>query len=498
MGLRFARARTRIRTRVIQGLWVALFSLVFLFSTVVMGGEAFTLRLRQAYPLADGIKVYFDLVDGKEEQVRDLTQDQLELTVSLGKDPANVAEVKPFVQTDEGVAYIFLVDLSKSLTEKEFQAMKKAMGIWVDSLTEKDRAAVVTFGETVQIAQEFTGDQTVLQKAIDVLHPKDMKTQLHRGVAKAIELGRRSDPNLPTRRAIITLSDGREDFTGGMVKDEVLAMLKEDRIPLYALGFYRPPLSEEKQKYLDTLGEFARRSGGDYYQMNSTSISESYSKIRRRILGSYVARVDCQKQVMDGSVYHLRLNLSQDGKALSDGLDLRLLPVVGAQEQESPGGSGKGWFFLGIIVLIIITGAFVVVFFKSKAVNSDYPVDEIINEDESSFEVEKPVLPGIKLKIITTGKNQEDQAFEVKLVDRITIGREKAGNELCLKDQEISRRHCEITRQDELVFIFDLESRNGTFVNGVPIAGRHRLENGDLVQIGRTELRISFSPEIIE
>src|SRR5690554_3834689 len=319
MGLGRARARARIRARVKMGLWVALVSLVFFFSTVVMAGEASTLRLRQACPLADEIKVYFDLLDEKEEQVQGLTGEEMGLSVHLGKDPAVVADVKSFVQTDEGVAYIFLVDLSKSLTAKEFQAMKKAMGIWVDSLTDQDRAAVVTFGETVQVAQEYTGDRTVLQKAIDILHPKDMKTQLHRGVAKAVELGRRSDPNLPTRRVIITLSDGQEDFTGGMVKDEVLAMLKEDRIPLYALGFYRPPLSEEKQKYLDTLGEFARRSGGDYYQMNSTSISESYSKIRRRILGSYVARVDCQKQVMDGSVYHLRLNLSQDGKALSDG-----------------------------------------------------------------------------------------------------------------------------------------------------------------------------------
>ena len=136
------------------------------------------------------------------------------------------------------------------------------------------------------------------------------------GLAKAIELGRRSDPQLPTRRWLSRSPMAVEDYTGGMVKDEVLAMLMEDRIPIYALGFYRPPLSAEKQRYLDVLGEFARRSGGDYWQMNSTPIVQAYSNVRRRILQSYVVSVACPEQVMDGSVTHLRLNLTQEEKSL--------------------------------------------------------------------------------------------------------------------------------------------------------------------------------------
>jgi pSer/pThr/pTyr-binding forkhead associated (FHA) protein len=40
------------------------------------------------------------------------------------------------------------------------------------------------------------------------------------------------------------------------------------------------------------------------------------------------------------------------------------------------------------------------------------------------------------------------------------------------------------------VWIVDLGSTNGTYVNGQPVSGRERLEEGDLVRVGETELRI--------
>ncbi|WP_309897495.1 GGDEF domain-containing protein [Archangium sp.] len=54
-------------------------------------------------------------------------------------------------------------------------------------------------------------------------------------------------------------------------------------------------------------------------------------------------------------------------------------------------------------------------------------------------------------------------------------------------DQEaISRNHACITNTTRGVFIKDLESTNGTFVNDQPVKGEKALSNGDLVKIGRT------------
>ena len=69
--------------------------------------------------------------------------------------------------------------------------------------------------------------------------------------------------------------------------------------------------------------------------------------------------------------------------------------------------------------------------------------------------------------------------------DALIIGRETAAN-VCLADGAVSRRHSKIEKKDEGFVITDLESLNGTFVNGVPIRSRV-LEHGDRVRIGDSQ-----------
>ncbi len=64
----------------------------------------------------------------------------------------------------------------------------------------------------------------------------------------------------------------------------------------------------------------------------------------------------------------------------------------------------------------------------------------------------------------------------------VTIGREP-DNQFCISDQAISRRHCLLTLADDQVTITDLDSRNGVFVNELPIKQR-RLEHGDVIRLG--------------
>jgi transcriptional regulator with GAF, ATPase, and Fis domain len=67
-----------------------------------------------------------------------------------------------------------------------------------------------------------------------------------------------------------------------------------------------------------------------------------------------------------------------------------------------------------------------------------------------------------------------------------SIGREPS-NHLWTVDPALSRRHCLVTRDGEQVIIRDLDSRNGTVVNGVPVK-QHTLRHGDQVSIGDSVL----------
>jgi phosphoserine phosphatase RsbU/P len=72
--------------------------------------------------------------------------------------------------------------------------------------------------------------------------------------------------------------------------------------------------------------------------------------------------------------------------------------------------------------------------------------------------------------------------------DLITIGRSKK-NDLVLADQWLSRIHAEIRRENGRHFIRDLDSRNGTYVNGMRLSQRVPLQNGDVVTLGDQQIR---------
>jgi hypothetical protein len=72
----------------------------------------------------------------------------------------------------------------------------------------------------------------------------------------------------------------------------------------------------------------------------------------------------------------------------------------------------------------------------------------------------------------------------------ITIGRAD-DNTLALDgDEYASGHHARIELQRDGVWLHDLHSTNGTFVNGERVSGRRRLHDGDSVRIGETELRL--------
>ncbi|MBC8290035.1 MAG: FHA domain-containing protein [Planctomycetes bacterium] len=68
--------------------------------------------------------------------------------------------------------------------------------------------------------------------------------------------------------------------------------------------------------------------------------------------------------------------------------------------------------------------------------------------------------------------------------------------EIVVAHEKSSRRHCEVFYRNRKWYIRDLESRNGTRLNGEKIIGEDLLEHGDLVQVAKT--RIMFTNELTD
>lgn len=67
----------------------------------------------------------------------------------------------------------------------------------------------------------------------------------------------------------------------------------------------------------------------------------------------------------------------------------------------------------------------------------------------------------------------------------VSIGRDFS-NDIPVPDAEISRRHARFIVKPDGVYIEDLGSTNGTFLNGVRLSAPKRLANGDLVTLAES------------
>jgi FHA domain len=111
-----------------------------------------------------------------------------------------------------------------------------------------------------------------------------------------------------------------------------------------------------------------------------------------------------------------------------------------------------------------------------------YQVDE--TGEIRPMDLEEVTHEGATL-VIRSGGGRSGEAFNLG-GERLTIGRSPEA-EIFLDDVTVSRNHALLVRRRDGLYIDDLGSLNGTYVNRRRIES-HRLQNGDELQVGKYKL----------
>ncbi|MBW4829138.1 MAG: FHA domain-containing protein [Clostridiaceae bacterium] len=91
------------------------------------------------------------------------------------------------------------------------------------------------------------------------------------------------------------------------------------------------------------------------------------------------------------------------------------------------------------------------------------------------------------LKLINQKETLPFKVKEAYSLDKdTTIGRGNQNN-IIIKDPYISKKHLKIVKDEGDYYLEDLESANGTFVNGDKIMDVVKLRNGDRIRLGQVE-----------
>ncbi len=89
----------------------------------------------------------------------------------------------------------------------------------------------------------------------------------------------------------------------------------------------------------------------------------------------------------------------------------------------------------------------------------------------------------LRLRVLEPAE-RKGEVFD--LGDELTVGRASGCSIVLAEDTFVSQVHARLWARDGDVFVEDLGSRNGTFVNGDPATAATRLRRGDRVQFGQT------------
>jgi pSer/pThr/pTyr-binding forkhead associated (FHA) protein len=121
---------------------------------------------------------------------------------------------------------------------------------------------------------------------------------------------------------------------------------------------------------------------------------------------------------------------------------------------------------------------------------ADLDTTMVISAD--SIKAPKPAgsFPPRSLVLEVVNGNEAGKIFEFS--QKMIVGRSKA--DIPLKDGKVSRQHASIEKTAEGYLYTDLNSMNGSFINGVPIQSK-LLAAGDVITIGECMIRVIEKPK---
>ena len=99
-----------------------------------------------------------------------------------------------------------------------------------------------------------------------------------------------------------------------------------------------------------------------------------------------------------------------------------------------------------------------------------------------------PPMHSGRLVVVESADLEEGMDFELNS-SQVTVGRGSQNDIALAADEYASARHARFEPRQDGVWIQDLGSTNGTYLNGAKLEVPRRLAPGDVVRVGETDLR---------
>jgi VWFA-related protein len=420
----------------------ALFIGLFIGPNSAIAGEPASMKISQfdlsGFP---AVKAYVSILDKDGKPVRGL--DQRILSLKENGLPANIRAMSMAGTGGhrEPLSIALVIDRSGSMAGEKLARAKESVLRFLSLMESGDRAALFAFSDTVTELAPLTDNIESLKAAV-----RGIEADGHTALYDAIARGVVSLRAVPGRKAVIVLTDGIAN-RGAIDIDQAIAAGSESSVSVYTIGIGNDVRTARLERIADETG------GTYFFTPLPDRLVSIYETISHRIKNEYVLTYDTDRR----------------GEFLRTvSLELKGGPVAERayfQPQSSLfGAAGRppGWAYG--VPLAVLLGLIAI---SLRKMEREYKTAH--------------------LSLVRGSGTRKD----IDIRDTVTIGRDERSTIGLLKDDDVSRRHAELLKENGRYIVEDKGSATGTFVNKKKVTGRQALKDGDIIDVGKATIVFS-------
>lgn len=425
---------------------------------------------------------------------------------------------------------LILIDNSLSIPQNARGRISDFLQNFINAKAGNEKIAIGVFSREITYLTGYTSDYNTLINAVEAITYQNQETYITDMLYELLSREYVTAPKDVYRRIII-IADGIDNESIGYTTDELNQLMKENTYPIYTIGCKTSKNNEELEK----LFALSRLSGAGYFLLDSAEEISSIVSVLSEDKQIVKIVATPPADMMDGSRKSVKVNIQ--GQSVS--IEMKMPQQVKQQEiSESPESTEEITeetqeetveessveettiqeneddlhrasalkFIVFVIVFWVIVAIAIIVFilirhFKKKRQMEIKKTQILMTQRE--LELKEALADGHAIPlsgqqhpiayIILTDIHSPGRSFRVPFNRDVVIGRSKTACQIVLDyDQSVSGRHCEIYTMGSKLMIKDLQSSNGTFINGNRIFSDTELVSGNIITLGRLEMRFEF------
>lgn len=269
----------------------------------------------------DLVHIDVTVTDAEGRPVRDLKPEDFKLYEDGVERPLAFFNVEQRAGAERPVAVVFAIDVSGSMTPREIERVRSAVGGFARRLNRNSSVfSVMSFGMRVRKLQDFTSDLGKIDKAFDRLAREEggLSTHAYDATDDAIRLLARRAPRTrdrqPVKRVVLLITDG---FPVGDIIEPRLVIERANQAEVSIFSVTLPSYSrmlaprQAKSRPLPTpldVSGLIERTGGTNVYANDEEFEELFRRLAEEVSSAYVLSFyPSEEKRRDGRFHALRV-----------------------------------------------------------------------------------------------------------------------------------------------------------------------------------------------